>query len=349
VLVALAACGGAAPAQPTPPDNPTPGRVLKPRNEEAPPVDPIVALATPDVVSYLVPGRVQVELGGTPIDGPGGTKPIEVSIFDQQGNLVRAAVRLPHAHFSVWTDRARLWSFISRDVLASRFDHTQKTYARLRAGAVVQRIKQEKERTRVRYNGAVEIEAWIPNEDLADRGPPRRRAHKFPRGGARPMHVFPGAVIRREPRWGSDELAVVINTYSLDILEEIDRVWAIVAYDDADVSVQGFLSRRDPPGRTHRLKDPEVAPQTITPTAKLPSGTCLYTHVKGEAVGYIVGDSDVALDDVGAGWWTVTIDTPWGPIPFAAQGPTKADLTPCAPPGSVPASTLNPSPPAPTP
>jgi hypothetical protein len=62
-----------------------------------------------------------------------------------------------------------------------------------------------------------------------------------------------------------------------------------------------------------------------------------------------ITDVRVMLDDLGSGWWTQTIDSPWGPIPFAAQAPTRTDLITCAPPGSVPASTLNPPPPAPAP
>ena len=185
---------------------------------------------------------------------------------------------------------------------------------------------------------------------IVDAGPPRDRPVRYPRPGRlRPQHVFPGAVIRRESRWGGDQLAVVANAYTLDTVREVDQAWAMIAYDDADISVQGFVSRRDPPGRVHKQKDPDIAPQKITPNGKVPSGTCLYTHVKGDPVGYIVGDQDVMLDDTGAGWWTLTIDSPWGPIPFSAQGPTKLDLRPCAPAGSVPPSTLNPQPPAPSP
>ena len=49
-----------------------------------------------------------------------------------------------------------------------------------------------------------------------------------------------------------------------------------------------------------------------------------------------LGVARVELDDTGNGWWTLTVDTPWGPLAFAAQGPTKSELVACAPPGSVP-------------
>jgi hypothetical protein len=352
---ALHACGGAAaPTTTTPTATPS----ARTRHvEDAAPIDPIAALAPADRVSYLVPGRVQIDLGGSAIEGPGGTKPIQVSLIARQGNQVRAAVRLEHARFSLWTDRGRVLGVVKSDFnMQTMVRHADETRVVLRAGAVVRRLEHENKRTRVRYVGALEVEGWIPDEMLVDAGPPRDRPSRFPRGGRlRPQHVFPGAVIRREPRWASDQLAVVAMTYTLDTLREIDQVWAVIAYDDADLSVQGYVSRRDPPGRVHKPKDPDVAPQKITANGKVPSGTCLYTHVKGEAVGYIVGDQDVMLDDLGsaaghgAGWWTLTIDSPWGPIPFAAQGPTRTDLIGCAPAGSVPASALNAQPPAPSP
>ncbi|MDQ3337174.1 MAG: hypothetical protein M4D80_18585 [Myxococcota bacterium] len=350
VMTLPSACGGggaAAPATVAPTPTSTPTKHV----DDAAPIDPIAALAPADRVSYLVPGRVQIDLGATAIEGPGGNKPIQVSLIGRQGNQVRAAVRLEHARFSLWTDRGRLLSVVKSDFnMQTIYRPNDETRAVLHAGAVVRRLKHENKRTQVRYVGAVEVEGWIPDDMLVDEGPPRDRPSRFPRPGRlRPQHVFPGAVIRREPRWTADQLAVVAMTYTLDTIREIDQAWAVIAYDDADVSVQGYVSRRDPPGRVHKPKDPEVAPQKITANGKVPSGTCLYTQVKGDAVGYIVGDQDVMLDDVGAGWWTLTIDSPWGPIPFAAQGPTRTDLVGCAPAGSVPASALNPQPPAPAP
>ncbi len=316
------------------------------------PVDPIAALAPSEQVSYLVPGRVAIELGGTAIEGPGGSKAIQVSLIDRAGNQVRAAVRLDHARFSLWTDRTRLLAMLAHDVkIAPEFYRpNDETHVLLHAGAVVRRLAHEAKRTKVRYVGAVEAEGWVADDALVDEGSPREHAVRYPRPTRiAPTHVFPGAVIRDEARWAADQLAVVANAYMVDTVSEIDQAWIVAAYDDTDVSVQGFLSRHDPPGRVHRPRDPDVAPQTITPTGKVASGTCLYTKVKGEPVGYVVGDQDVALDDLGTGWWTLTIDSPWGPLPFAAQGPTRSDLTACAPAGSVPPSALNAPPPAPAP
>ena len=353
MIFLVAACGGAAttPTPTKPTTEPAPIVKLKPVADDAPPVDPIAALAPSETVSYLVPGRVQIQLGGPAIDGPGGNRPIQVSLIEKQGNLVRAAVRLDHARFSLWTDRSRLLAVMARDFAPQQiYRPNDETSVMLREGAVVRRLKHEDKRTQVRYVGALEIEAWVPDEVLGDSGPPRDRTFRIPRPTRlAPQHVWSGVVIRREPRWGGDQLAVVATGYMLDTIREIDQQWVLAGYSDNDLSVTGYVSRRDPPGSVHRPRDPEILPQRITPNGKVPSGACLYAQVKGEAMGYIVGDQDVMADDIGGGWWSVTIDSPWGPIPFAAQGPTRADLISCAPSGSVPPSTLNAQPPAPTP
>jgi hypothetical protein len=351
LVLAIACACGAPPAPPT--AAPQAPIAKKTTTEDAPYVDPIAALAPAEKVSYLVPGRVQLEIGGTAIEGPGGSRSIQVSLIGKHGNTVRAAVRLEHARFSLWTDRARLLSVLARDhSFQAIYRPSDETHVRLRAGAVVRVLaRQVKEkRVQVRYVGALEIEGWIPEEALADEGVPRSRVARFPRHTKlRAQHVFPGAVIRREPKWASEQLAVVANAYMLDTMREIDQAWSLVAYDDSDLAMQGFVSRRDPPGRVHKPKDPDIAPQKITPNGKVASGTCLYARVKGEAIGYIVGDQDVTLDDAGGGWWTLTIDSPWGPLPFSAQGPTNADLVGCAPEGSVPPSRMNAAPPVPAP
>lgn len=353
VFFVVAACS--APPAPTP-TSPGAAQLPPPAPEkrtivESAPRDPIAALAPVDDVAYLVPGRVQIELGGPAIEGPGGNKPIEVSLIQFQGNDVRVGVRLDHARFSLWTDRARLLSTILGDVRADLiYRPNDETSVTLHEGAPVRRLRHEKDRTLVRYVGALEAELWVSDGLLSDLGPRRERIVKIPRPTRlRPQHVWAGVVIRRAPQWNADQLAVVANTYMLDTIREIDQAWALVGYDDTDISVTGFISRRDPPGSVHRPRDPEVAPQKITPNAKAPSGTCLYAHVKGEPIGYIVGDPEVTADDLGNGWWSVTIDSPWGPIPFAARGPTPLDFSACAPQGSVPPSALNPSPPAPAP
>jgi hypothetical protein len=353
VFFAIAACSAPptpAPTSPAAVQPPIAAKTKKPVDERAP-IDPIAALAPVDEVAYLVPGRVQIELGGPAIEGPGGTRPIEVSLIQSQGNDVRVAVRLEHARFSLWTDRSRLLSTVVGDVRADRiYRPDDETSVTLHEGAPVRRLKHDGNRTLVRYVGALEAELWVADDQLADSGRRRNGVYKIPRPTRlRPQHVWTGVVIRREPRWGADQLAVVSTGYMLDTIRQVDQAWALIGYDDTDISVTGFVSVRDPPSSVHRPRDPDVAPQRITPNAKVPSGACLYTRVKGEPIGYIVGDPDVTADDLGNGWWSVTVDSPWGPIPFAAQGPTPLDFAACAPQGSVPPSALNPSPRSPAP
>src|SRR5882672_7136173 len=81
------------------------------------PIDPIAAL-TPDdraEVSWAVPASIQLELGGTALPAAGAGRPVEVAPIDRQGNLVRVALRLAHARFSAWIDRAQMLAVLERD------------------------------------------------------------------------------------------------------------------------------------------------------------------------------------------------------------------------------------------
>ncbi|MBL0214270.1 MAG: hypothetical protein IPQ07_10325 [Myxococcales bacterium] len=348
VVLVLAACGGAPPRGPAPIAKPDPGPLVAKRAAaDRTPVDPIVAL-TPVIgadVSWLAPGQAQLELDGPPIENPGGGRPIEVAIIDEHGNRVRVAVRLDHARFSLWTDRNRLFGVIRRTQrVVAGFDRMGDAHATVNAGARVKRIGHRNAETRIRYFGALEVEGWVPDAVLGDSGPMHEPRGRFP-SGHRTLMVSPGAVIRSEPKWAGDELAVMANGYFLDTLNELEDGWTEVSYDDGDVSIRGFVSTRLPPGQVHRPKtDPELQPVPITPNTKVASGTCLYSRVKGDPIGYIVGDREVDLADADLGWFTLTIDSPWGPISFAARGATRSDLTPCAPVGTVPPPTPPPAP-----
>jgi hypothetical protein len=348
--MALAACGGAAP----PVQGGSGPAAHRTRANDPQAVDPIAALA-PDreteQVSWLVPGRAQLEIGGTAIEAPGGDRPIEVGVIERQGGLVRVAVRLEHARFSVWTDRARLFAMMVSDqrvdtgfgsaMGAGAGTEAGEIQVVLRRGARVRRLAHKEGSTQVRFVGAVEVEGWVPDRSVGEAGPRRDRSGHVP-SGRQTLMVMPGSVIRTEPRWASTALATLAEGYFVDTVRELDAAWVEVAYADADVSVHGYLSRHDPPGRVHRGKDPETPPPAATPNAKVASGTCLYARARGEAIGYVVGDRDVELEDLGDGWWSLAIDTPWGAIAFAAKGAGRGDLTACAPAGSVP-------PPAPPP
>ncbi len=336
--ICWAACGSTASVSTTSIARPAPRRVVAAPDRA--PIDPIAAL-TPDdnpERSWVIPGPIQLELGGTAIHATGAGRPIEVVAIDRQGNLERVAVRLDHVRFSVWTARSHLLSVIQRDqrihaLGAPELDSDVEVV--LRAGATVRRLAHRERSTQIRYVGALQVEGWVPDAALGDRG----RAHDGVGRvvtGRKTLMVIPGAVIRSEPRWAAGELAIMANGYFLDAIRELDDAWTEVSYEDSDVAVHGFVSKRDPPGRVYRWHQPEALP-TIAPTTTVASGTCLYARDQGDAIGYIVGDRPADLEDAGAGWWALTIDTPWGPLELAAQGPSRAELVACAPPGTVPA------------
>jgi hypothetical protein len=348
LLAVLAGCGGGLPpaAEPASPSaGAGPGQ--RTRADDPPGIDPIAALAPGqpgEQVSWLVPGRAQLELDGTAgtvIEAPGGDRPLEVGVIERHGGLVRAAVRLPHARFAVWTDRAHLFSVLKADHRTGPARPTAaaggsgEIHALLRAGAQVRRLARKDGRVRIRFAGAVEIEAAVPEALLGDAGPPRAPGGRIA-SGHRTMLVVPGAVIRAEPRWTAEALALIAGSHVVGVVRELDPAWVEVVYADGDVSVRGYLSRRDPPGRLHRLREPEVPPVTVAPNGKVAGGTCLYARAGGEAIGYIVGDSEALLRDLGGGWWSLAIDTPWGALAFAARGPVPGELVACAPPVSAP-------------
>jgi hypothetical protein len=49
-----------------------------------------------------------------------------------------------------------------------------------------------------------------------------------------------------------------------------------------------------------------------------------------------VANRPVDREDAGGGWWMLAIDTPLGPLAFAAKSAIGADLVDCAPPDTVP-------------
>jgi hypothetical protein len=356
-VVVIAACGGSlpppAPGSSSEPAAPRVGKRADKREKVS--VDPIAGLAPvvdDGAVSWMVPGRILLELGGAPIEAPGGNRSIEVGVLDEAGRQVRVAVRLDHARFSVWTDRGWLLGVVTREQRVTTFPGQAPVgdqRAILKAGARVRRIAQKDGSTHVRYIGAVEVEGWIPDDALADAAPRRRAFGRIP-SARKTLHVMPGATFRVEPRWGTSQLGVVANGYLIDIVKDVDPAWVDALYADGEVDVRGFVSRRDPPSKVHRTKDPSVPPVMSVPNDKAASGTCLFSKPNGDPIGYLVGDRDVQLDDAGGGWWNLYVDTPWGAIMFAARGPSPAALFPCAPAGSVPPpGPSSPSAPAPVP
>ncbi len=356
-IVVLTACGSAGAPTTTPTSagaaaSTDPAKRSTPAIER-PVIDPLVALTptTDGNTSMLQPGVAQLELHATPIESPGATAPLQATIIAEQGSLVRVTIRLKHARFVVWTERARLFAILTRDERVARGPGqsalaTDK-HVLLRAGTAVRRLAKKDTWVQIRYSGALEVDGWVPDAALAEEGPWRVSRGRIPTG-RKTLMVTPGAVIRFEPKWAARQLAVMANGYFLDTVREVDDAWSEISYADGNVAVTGYVSRRDPPGRVHHKRpDPSLAPAPIVPNTKVPSGTCLHAGVDGDPIGYLVGDQDVDLADLGRGWWTVTIDSPWGPIPFAARGADPLSLVSCSPDKTIPGSTLGAPPPAP--
>lgn len=336
IAVCLAAC--APPSLATRP-SPTVIHVHAMRGEQA--VDPIAALAgRPDQMATIAPGPVQLELGSEPVQAASG-EPLEVVVIDDRGTLVRIGVALEHARFAVWAASAALYAVVVRDVRVDAQDFGGAGFGgqaevALKRGARVRRLAHRKGATQVRYLGAVEITGWIADDALAKAGAPHDPTGRVPTGRETQM-VMPGAVIRAQTRWGSAELAVIAEGYFVDKIAELDDGWIEIGYEDGDVRLHGFVGMHEPPGHVHRAQPGDPTPAAISPTATAASGTCLFASEAGEPIGYIFGDAPVALAPARrAGWWTLTIDSPWGPLAFAARGATETELAACAPPGAVP-------------
>jgi hypothetical protein len=179
----------------------------------------------------------------------------------------------------------------------------------------------------VRYVGSLEVEGWVPDDALVERGEPgRTRMGRIPTG-RKQMTLMPGAVIRVEPKWAGAQLAVMNEGYFVDEVKAVDDAWSEVSYEDGDLLVHGYVSKRDPPGRMHHKKQQEQT-TPLVPNVTAPALTCLWYG--GEEIGFLVEDQAVLLDKSDrVGWSRLTIDTPWGPIDFDAKGTAETELAKC--------------------
>jgi hypothetical protein len=342
--IVLAACGASpstpAPRAPTPPDVPAPPERPTTIEEDDAAVDPIAVLAPDDAnATAMIPARIQLEHGGASIETPGGNQLIDkVRVFAKQGGLVRVAVRLPHARFSVWTQPDALLSSIKRDQVVSQFAGGGGGFGdkqvTLKAGAPVQRLARKDKWSQIRYVGRMQVEGWVPDAALAELGQRRGMFGPIITNG---VFVFKGTVLRTESKWGSRELAVVAQPQlRVELVQSVDRMWSEIRYSDLEVQVSAFINKQMREGRIAETRGPETPPPKVSTNELAPSGTCLHARIDGEAIDYIVGDQRVGLDDAGDGWWNLAVDTPWGPITFVARGSGKDTLAACAPDGSVP-------------
>ncbi len=332
-LIALCGCATAAPSAPEP-ASPRTTAPATARIEPRAPVDIIEALAQPLAESsWVVPGPAQLTLGGASLQALEGAPRLEVSVLEEQGTDVRVGVRLDHARFAVWMARSRLLAIVAREQRVHQIgapiviggDPMQVV---LRRGAQVQRLARKDGQTQVRYIGAFEVEGWIPDDAIADRAPAdHKKIGRIPSGGRKPMMLMQGSIVRAEPKWAGHPLAVMNHGYFVDVVKQLDDAWSEIFYEDGDLTVHGYVSRRDPPGRTHRKRQVETA-SALVPNTTVRDGTCLY--IGGEPMGFIVGSRQVLVEKTGRPrWYTLTIDTPWGEIAFEASGATAQELATC--------------------
>lgn len=332
---ALAACGGSSASSP-PGASPGGGGSARPASGGLrAAIDPLPFLRDPPPVavrSWVKPRAARLDLGDKPSSPEyEPSSPIEVMLVEPGPTLSRVAVTTPAARFVVWVERGDLLAVLSRDVSTrpAMAPATADIGATLRAGASVDVLERTDERSRVRYSGAVELEMWVPNDALADQGEPIDAQQGMPFQGPKLFHGVPGVAIRAEPRWGTPQLAALARIYFITEVRTLDDGWSEVEYSDRAVTVRGFASRRDPPVRLASRATASQPSSQLDTNEKLTAGTCLHARARGELVGVtsdVVPVAAVAADR--EGWWDVTMETPWGPMTFAAQR-TAATWQPC--------------------
>jgi hypothetical protein len=316
-----AACGGAPSTSAQPPGR---GDVTDRELRTRATVDPRPFFSeTPPKTqrSWVMPRAARLEVGdrvASPEADP--IEPVEVMIVEPGPTMIRVATALPGARFAVWIDRQDLFAVMAREV-SVRAPFTQPASEigiTLRSFAPVEILEKEEERSKVRYSGAIELETWVPNDSLTWEAEPELRGGMV-LGGGKVLHATPGLAIRAEPRWGGQQLAALAKTYFISEVRAVDDAWSEVRYSDGEVSVRGYASRRDPPVKLARRAPASQPSSSLATDDKLPAGTCLHARARGEVVG-ISNDVAVAVaEGEGEGWMLVTMETPWGPLAFAAR------------------------------
>ena len=341
VLIGAAACGSASAPVLRAGDGAgsaaSPTRARGSRAEiDDPQVDPLVELAREDYAAgWIAPRQLVLAPHGTPLYPPANLPVQQVQILERHGRELRIGVRQEGARFALWTDTTGLLATVKRALrveTTGTYGFTPDAQVELQAGAPVSVLGKDDHRTHVRYLGALEVDGWIPTDALGDRGPSGPRGGSVLRG-MHPLTVMPGTAIRTEARWGAPLLAVVAHSYFIDDLKDLGDGKHEVEYLDADVHVHGFVATRDPPEAVRgRPRDPPPPVGATPTTATVASGTCLYDRPRGDAIGYIDGATPVDLEPGSGSWFTITLDTVWGPLTFAAQGASVTDLVACAKP-----------------
>lgn len=309
-----------------------PARTDRPvASDGPPPVDIIAVLEAPQVdTAWVTTAPAQLALGGTSLQPLDDSRILEVDLLEERGSEIRIGVRHGFVRFAIWTSRSNLHAVLASEQRMTTAFTTPNTFeVVLSKGARVTPLDTGRERTRVRYTGAFEVEGTVPTSALTTRGPSRRSVRRLA-GGQKPLLVTPGANIRSEPRVGSSVLALAAYSTTMGIVKPLDNGWYEVNYVDDDVRVHGFVSRQDPPGAVQPRRTTGFAAKTVGPN-RIAGGTCLYAS--GEVVGLAAGSiSGSLVPSTRPGWFTFTVETPWDMIDFEVHGPTENDLDRC---GSV--------------
>jgi len=308
-------------------------------------LDPLAVLtASADTYprSFVIPGLASLELGAATVQAAPAQPEVVGTIIDEQTTMVRIAVKLDKLAFALWTERPRLLKIVTRDEQVSKYAgggfhdfSVRAPAAELHAGAHVRVIGHRDTSTQIRYLGSLEIDGWVPDTVLADRTTSGAAGHGRIPTGLPALMVTPGTVVRAEPKWVSDELAIMANGYFLDAIKEVDNEWVLIGYEDGEIRVRGFASRRSPPGRVHKPHEAEGSAPTIAANSTVARGTCLYGKPHGDPIGFVMLDVAAEVSSSrGPGWFTLSFDTPWGPLMFAASGTSATGLDTCGPPAT---------------
>jgi hypothetical protein len=335
LIVALVSCSAAPPRERVLPATgvmakPMRASVPAPSAFPRPPIDVHALLtAARESAGMIVPGPAQLVVGGTSLQ-PLDDTPLEVDLIEERGSEVRLGLRLPHARFAFWTARSHMLGVLTRDEAVQsgpRLDvptANRRVAAILKKGTRVLRIGRRDGWTQIQYGEQVQVEGWVTDDAVGDVGLTRSVRRMV---GRTRLNLSAGTAIRVAPQWNARVLARSRYHIVAESIEALADGWYEVFYQDSDVRVRGYLSLRAPPLPYSQRKRPE--PQVpLATNATVPADTCLFAG--GEQVGWIVGDRAVLLErGSSVGWFTLTIDTPWGAVSFDARGPTESDLVRC--------------------
>lgn len=285
--------------------------------------------------SWLDLGPAQLVPGGPWFEPVVASPPLEVELLEERGADVRVGVRLPVVRFALWVRRDRLLAVVTRESRVAAWKgyvappSQASTSVTLREGARVRLLARAGGWAHVRYQGAFEVEGWVPAGALSPRGPAGRGMAPRRHPGGTPLLLLRGTAVLDERRFGARALAVLDQGDLVELVRELEGGWLEVGYRDDELELRGYASRQVPPAHVHRERQAELAPgPELVTNLTVPSGTCLFAH--HEPVGMVTADTPARVEpSPRVGWYDVTLDTPWGAMPFEARGALESALQPC--------------------